>query len=86
MVIIMSEKEILEKLEVMQNQLTSMNKYYAEALSKTFITNEEIQKILKHIDDIKEQEGKNVIKRKSRNVKSTSKKRNTSKGKKPKTN
>jgi len=64
-----------EEIRTISNQFSAMNKYYADAVTKTLITKEDLEIILNHIKLIKEMEEKNANIKKSRRInKRTSKK------------
>lgn len=69
-------KKLREEIKTISNQFSAMNKYYAEAMTKTLITKEDLKLVLEHIKSIKEVDngkGKNTRRnatrtRKNKNV------------------
>jgi len=47
--------DLIEEIRSLQNQLSAMNKYYAQAVTKTLITKEELQELKDIMKLIKEE-------------------------------
>ena len=57
-------QDLILEIKTLQNQLTAMNKYYAQALTKTLITREEILELKVLMERIKEEPTKTKAMRK----------------------